>query len=257
MQQLVGHISEAQMSAANAKHQLEKVDTKIVAEELLRQALPKGVAENAESAPAHGVKWDKLKDNLFTHLTLVCISLSFAICIGVPLGVLAGSSRLFANLTLSGTALLQTVPSLALLAFLVPIFGIGPRAAVIALLVYSLLPIVRNTYTGLTTIPGNLSEAAEAIGLSPMAQLFQVRLPMASPAILAGIKTSAVINVGTATLAALVGAGGLGTSILQGIALLDESLVLQGAIPAAILTLLVQGFFDLVDRLVVPKGLRL
>lgn len=122
---------------------------------------------------------------------------------------------------------------------------------------YSLLPIVRNTYTGLTTLPGNLSEAAEAIGLTPSFQLFQVRLPMASPSILGGIKTSAVINVGTATLAALVGANGLGQPIMQGIQLLDQDLIFQGAIPAAVLALLAQWVFDLLERVVVPKGLRL
>lgn len=160
-------------------------------------------------------------------------------------------------MTLTGTGLLQTVPSLALLAFLVPIMGVGLWAALTALFLYSLLPIVRNTYTGLTTIPGNLAEAAEAIGLTPLSQLLVVRLPMASPSILAGIKTSAVINVGTATLAALVGAGGLGQPILQGIALIDTPMILQGAIPAALLALAVQGGFDLLERFVVPRGLRL
>jgi osmoprotectant transport system permease protein len=164
---------------------------------------------------------------------------------------------LLASVTLSGTGLLQTIPSLALLAFLVPVLGVGARPALVALFVYSLLPIVRNTYTGLTGLPGNLSEAAEAIGLTPAAQLWWVRLPMASPSILAGIKTSAVINVGTATLAALVGAGGLGQPILEGISLLDSSLIFQGAIPAAALALLVQWGFDLLENVLVPRGLRL
>ena len=176
---------------------------------------------------------------------------------GIPLGVLASRSRFLASVTLTGTGLLQTIPSLALLAFLVPLLGVGAWSALAAVFVYSLLPIVRNTYTGLTTIPGNLAEAAEAIGLTRFAQLVQVRLPMASPSILAGIKTSAVINVGTATLAALVGAGGLGQPILQGIALIDTSQILQGAIPAAVLALVVQGAFDVLERFVVPRGLRL
>jgi len=155
------------------------------------------------------------------------------------------------------TGLLQTIPSLALLAALIPLFGIGVVPALIALFLYSLLPIVRNTYVGLTTLPSPLEEAAAGIGLSPRAQLFRVRLPMASPAIMAGIKTSAVINVGTATLAALIGAGGLGEPILSGIQLRQGSLILQGAVPAALLALLVQRLFDLVDRAAIPQGLRL
>ena len=128
--------------------------------------------------------------------------------------------------------------------------------ALVALFLYSLLPIVRNTFIGLTTIPPPLLEAAAALGLSPAALLFRVQLPMASPTIMAGIKTSAVINVGTATLAALIGAGGLGDPILSGIQLRQRDLILQGAIPAALLALLVQGAFDLLDRVVIPRGLR-
>src|SRR5205085_2879388 len=139
----------------------------------------------------------------------------------------------------------------------IPLLGIGVLPALVALFLYSLLPIVRNTYVGLTTIPGPLAEASEAIGLSGRAKLFRVRLPLASPAIMAGIKTSAVINVGTATLAALIGAGGLGEPILSGIQLRQSSLILQGAIPAALLALLVQKVFDLIDLAAVPRGLRI
>jgi osmoprotectant transport system permease protein len=179
------------------------------------------------------------------------------VLVGVPLGVLATRSRLLATAALSVSGLMQTIPSLALLAFLIPFFGIGLAPALVALFLYSLLPIVRNTYTGLTTIPPHLDEAAEALGLAPTATLLRVRLPLASPAIMAGVKTSAVINVGTATLAALIGAGGLGEPILRGISLVDTRLILQGAIPAALLALVVQGLFDLLDRLVIPRGLRL
>ena len=126
-----------------------------------------------------------------------------------------------------------------------------------ALFLYSLLPIVRNTYTGLRDIPPPVRESAEALGLPPGARLRLVELPMASREILAGIKTSAVINVGTATLGALIGAGGYGQPILTGIRLDDVGLILQGAIPAALLALLVQGVFDLAELVVVPKGLRL
>jgi osmoprotectant transport system permease protein len=170
--------------------------------------------------------------------------------------VLATRSRLLAGLTLAGAGLLQTIPSLALLAFLIPLLGIGVNSALVALFLYSLLPIVRNTYVGLTTIPAALEESARALALKPATNLFRVRLPLASPSILAGIKISAVINVGTATLAALIGAGGLGEPILSGIQLRRQDLILQGAIPAAALALLVQWTFDLLDRWLIPAGLR-
>lgn len=257
MQQLVGRISEEQMRKSNELQVMDKQDSRSVARAMLRDCLPEGRQNVAPPAVHRAWDFAQIMRNVGQHLVLVGISLSISICVGIPLGILASRSHLMANLTLSGTGLLQTIPSLALLAFVVPLVGVGIKAALIALFVYSLLPIVRNTYTGLTNIPGNLSEAAEAIGLTRSAQLWQVRLPMASPSILAGIKTSAVINVGTATLAALVGAGGLGQSILQGIALLDHSLIFQGAIPAAALALLVQGFFDLLEKVLVPRGLRL
>jgi osmoprotectant transport system permease protein len=190
-------------------------------------------------------------------LKLVALSLLLAILVGIPLGVLATRSAFLGGAILSLSGLLQTIPSLALLALLIPFLGIGAIPALVALFLYSLLPIVRNTYVGLTTIPQPLAEAAEAIGLSSAAKLFRVRLPMASPAIMAGIKTSAVINVGTATLAALIGAGGLGEPILSGIQLRQNGLILQGAIPAAVLALLVQRAFDAFDLVVVPRGLRL
>ena len=172
--------------------------------------------------------------------------------------MLATRSRFLASLTLSTTGVLQTVPSLALLAFLIPIFkDVGVKPALVALFLYSLLPIVRNTYTGLKGLDPRLTEAAEALGLSPAARLLRIALPLASPSIMAGIKTSAVINVGTATVAAFIGAGGLGEAILSGITLRDNALILQGAIPAAVLALLIQGAFDLLDRVVIPRGLRL
>jgi osmoprotectant transport system permease protein len=157
-----------------------------------------------------------------------------------------------------GTAgVLQTIPSLALLALLIPLLGIGVRPAVVALFLYGLLPIVQGTYTGLTTIPAHLAEAAEALGLSQTTKLLRIELPLASPAIVAGVRTSAVIAVGTATIAALVGAGGLGDPILRGITLRSTSLILSGAVPAAGLALVVQGLFAAVERLVVPKGITL
>jgi osmoprotectant transport system permease protein len=153
----------------------------------------------------------------------------------------------------------QTIPSLALLALLVPVpfFGISARTAIAALFLYGLLPIVRNTATGLQDIAQPIRESAIALGLSRAAQLRQIFLPIASRTILAGIKTSAVINIGTATLAALIGAGGLGEPIISGLNLNDHATILQGAIPAAVLALAVQWSFDLLDRFLIPRGLRL
>jgi osmoprotectant transport system permease protein len=151
----------------------------------------------------------------------------------------------------------QTVPALALLVIMVPVFGIGAGPALVALFVYALLPIVRNTHAGITGIPPLLREAAEALGLPACPRLLRIELPLALPTILAGIKTAAVINVGGATLGALVGAGGYGQPILTGIRLDDTALILEGAIPAALLALGVQGLFELLERALVPRGLRL
>jgi osmoprotectant transport system permease protein len=163
------------------------------------------------------------------------------------------------QLILETTGIVQTIPSLALLALLVsiPVLGISPLTAIVALVLYGLLPIVRNTATGIQDIAMPLRESAAALGLEPRAQLFRIFLPMASRSILAGIKTSAVINVGTATLAALIGAGGLGEPILSGLNLNDHATILQGAIPAAVLAFIVQMSFDFLDRLLIPKGLRI
>ena len=166
--------------------------------------------------------WANIARRTGEHLKLVGVALLLSILLGVPLGIVATRSRLLAKLALGAAGLVQTVPSLALLAFLIPLVGIGTGPALIALFVYGLLPIVRNTYVGLTTLPRPLVEAAEAMGLSQRARLTKVALPLASQSILAGIQTSAVITVGTATIAALIGAGGLGEPILSGIQLRDR-----------------------------------
>ena len=193
------------------------------------------------------------------HLMLVGVSMAIAIMVSIPLGIRASRPGLLGQLIIGVPGVMQTVPSLALLALLVPVpmLGISPTTAIVALFLYSLLPIVRNTATGLQNIPTPLRESAIALGLEPSAQLTKVYLPMASRTILAGIKTSAIINVGTATLAALIGAGGLGEPIISGLALNDAEVILQGAIPAALLAILVQVCFDSLDRLIIPKGLRL
>ena len=193
------------------------------------------------------------------HLMLVGISMAIAILVSIPLGIRASRPGILSQIIIGVPGVMQTVPSLALLALLVPVpmLGISPTTAIVALFLYSLLPIVRNTATGLQNIPTSLKESATALGLEPSAQLTKVYLPMASRTILAGIKTSAIINVGTATLAALIGAGGLGEPIISGLALNDAEVILQGAIPAALLAILVQVCFDALDRLLIPRGLRL
>jgi osmoprotectant transport system permease protein len=208
---------------------------------------------SGESFPHKLMRWTA------RHLELAGISLLLAIVVGVPLGIVASRGGLIGHGILAFASTMQTIPSLALLALLIPLpfFGISPRTAIAALFLYGLLPIVRNTATGLQDIAPSIRESAIALGLNRRARLWQIDLPIASRTILAGIKTSAVINVGTATLAALIGAGGLGEPILSGLNLNDNATILQGAIPAAMLALLVQWLFDLVDRVLIPRGLRL
>jgi len=204
------------------------------------------------------------------HLFLVAVSLAAAIVIAVPLGILAARHPRLGQFILAVTGIVQTIPSLALLVLIMALLYIlpplplihkvptlGTLPAIIALFLYSLLPIVRNTYAGLHDIPITIRESAEALGLPVAARLRLIELPMAARSILAGIKTSAVINVGTATLGALIGAGGYGQPILTGIRLDDIGLILEGAIPAAVLALLMQWLFDGVELFIVPKGLRL
>ena len=191
------------------------------------------------------------------HLTLVGISLGAAIVIAIPLGIWAHLQPRVGQIVLAVVGLLQTVPSLALFVFMIPFLGIGAAPAIMALFLYSLLPIVRTTHAGLEAISGGIRESAMALGLPLRARLRLVEIPIAVPAILAGIKTSAVINVGTATLGALIGAGGYGQPILTGIRLDNMALILEGAVPAAVLALAIQGVFELVERLAVPRGLRL
>ena len=265
---LEGRIDETQMIRMNSEAEKTKDFTKAAAlffDRGSREPTDDAseqikAATNGAPPPADWVLFlHRLSGWTLRHLELVGISLFFAILVGVPLGVVAGRPGPLSQIILGVTGMIQTIPSLALLALLVsvPFLGIQIQTAIIALFLYSLLPIVRNTATGLQDIPISMRESAITLGLEPMAQLRKVYLPMASRTILAGIKTSAIINVGTATLAALIGQGGLGEPIVSGLAINDNSTILQGAVPAAILALLVQGAFDLLDRVLIPKGLRL
>jgi len=190
------------------------------------------------------------------HLVLVGVSLAVAVALGLPLGILAARRRRLGQLELMGVGVLQTIPALALLSFMIPLFGIGRVPALVALSLYALLPIVRNTYAGLVSLDPQLVDMAAVIGLDGWKRLGWVELPLASVTILAGIKTAAVLTVGTATLAAFIGGGGYGTLIVTGLALNDAATILAGAIPAALMALAVHALFEALDRLAVPRGLR-
>ncbi len=249
--QLVGKISAPEMIAMNARAKLERVSESRVAADFLAAKL------GLHSAVSEETVVSRILRHLQEHLFLVAISLLAAIAVALPLGVVSARFPGVGQLVLGAVGVIQTIPSLALLVFMIPFLGIGSKPSIVALFLYSLLPIVRNTASGLRSIPIEVRESAQALGLPGAERLRRIELPMASPAILAGIKTSAVINVGTATLGALIGAGGFGQPILTGIRLNDVGLILQGAIPAAVLALLVQGLFELAERVLVPKGLRL
>jgi osmoprotectant transport system permease protein len=250
---LEGRISEAAMIDMNsqAKNVEHKISESQVAADFLAPTMDIHVPVLEEGVAASILR------HTVEHLYLVAISLAAAIVIAVPLGIVAARRPGVGQVILSVVGIIQTIPSLALLVMLIPLLGIAEKPAIVALFLYSLLPIVRNTYAGLHDIPLSIRETAAALGLPPAARLRLVELPLAARAILAGIKTSAVINVGTATLGAIIGAGGYGEPILTGIRLDDVGLILQGAIPAALLALLVQGLFELAERRLVPKGLRL
>ncbi len=248
LEELAGSLDEARMTRFNAE-----------AERTKDYALAAALYFGKKPEHAAGELAGKIGRWTWRHLELVGASLLLATIVGIPLGIRASRPGPIGEFILAGSGMIQTIPSLALLALLVPVpfFGISPVTAIFALFLYSLLPIVRNTATGLQDIPTSVRESAVALGLEPQAQLWKVFLPLASRTILAGIKTSAIINVGTATLAALIGVGGLGEPIISGLNLNDYNTILQGAIPAALLALLVQFLFDALDRVVIPKGLRL
>ncbi|MEP7346533.1 MAG: ABC transporter permease subunit, partial [Gemmatimonadaceae bacterium] len=187
------------------------------------------------------------------HLLLAGTSLLVAIFVAVPLALILERRRRIAEGTIRFVGLLQTIPGIALLAFMIPLFGIGVGPALAALVVYAVLPILRNTYSGVRDASPPAVNAATALGMTPMQVLRHVRLPLAAPVIMAGIRTAAVINVGTATLAAFVGAGGLGDPIVAGLALSDTRMILSGAIPAALLALVVDLLLAGAERAVTPN----
>ncbi|HEX2239422.1 MAG TPA: glycine betaine ABC transporter substrate-binding protein [Gammaproteobacteria bacterium] len=250
LRRVEGRISRAEMTDMNARVKLDGMPPSEIAAEFLMHEF------GIEADVRRPSMWADIMRHTREHLVLVLVSLTAAVIIAIPLGIAAARMRRLGQVILSVTGIIQTIPALALLVFMIPWLGIGGPPAIVALFLYSLLPIVRNTYTGLREISPEIRESAEALGLPAGSRLRLVELPIAIPTILAGIKTSAIINIGTATLGALIGAGGYGQPILTGIRLDDMGLILQGAVPAALLALVVQGLFELAERYLSPKGLR-
>ena len=264
IRELEGHVSRDDMLAMNVAVDVRQEDEARTAANFLFEKF--GVGE-VVAPPSESERWAEFARRMakYTaqHLFLVVVSLGAAIVVAVPLGVVAAKKPALGQVILSVTEIVQTIPGLALLIFLMtPVswFGlssIGPAPAIVALFLYSLLPVIRNTYTGIRDIPNAMRESATAMGLTPWARLSQVELPMASRLILAGIKTTAVINVGYATLGGLIGAGGYGELIMQGLRRSSELKMLEGAVPAAIMALVVKWLFEWSERWLVPRGLRL
>jgi osmoprotectant transport system substrate-binding protein/osmoprotectant transport system permease protein len=264
LSELAGRIDAATMRRLNERVEVHGDAAAVVARDELR-ALGLIGADTAAAAPsaeptasfAHYL-WTRrttLGAETRRHLALVVASLLAAILIAVPLGLLLERLPRAAEAVIRLVGLLQTVPGIALLAFMLPLLGIGVAPALVALTLYALLPIVRNTYTGVRDADAGATGAALALGMTPRQVLLRVRLPLAAPVIFAGIRTAGVIAVGTATLAAFIGAGGLGDPIVAGLALNDSRMVLSGAIPAALLAVLADGILALAERLAAPKGL--
>lgn len=274
---LEGRISDEAMRRMNAAAELQGQSFQGVANAFLiapssgkggTKKLTTALTSEHETTPTQaktssaGSFWNKLAGpDLWRltreHLALVFLSLAASMLVGIPLGIAAARFSAAETIILGLTGVLQTIPSLALLAILIPVTGqIGLVPAFIALAVYALLPIVRNTHAGMSQIPRGMRQAAQALGMTPRLILRLIELPLARTTILAGIKTSAVINVGTATIAAFIGAGGFGERIVTGLALNDNATLLAGAIPVAVLALAIEGAFTLGERSLIPAALR-
>ena len=260
--ELSGRLSEVRMRALNRRVEVDgepvrRVAADALAELGLSRPPSAGVAPRPPRmrAPREtgllGYLWDERSTLIrltARHLLLVGVSLAGAIAVAVPLGLALERGRRGAEAVIRGVGVLQTIPGIALLAFMIPVLGIGVLPALVALFLYSLYPILRNTYTGVRDAGPEAVGAARALGMTPWQVLRYVRLPLAAPLIMAGVRTAAVINVGTATLAAFIGAGGLGDPIAAGLALSDTRMILSGALPAAALALVVDGLLGAAER---------
>lgn len=262
--ELSGRLDEARMRRLNRRLEVDGEPVARVARDALRElGLVGAAARGAEPGRARGsfaaYLWGEravLGRLTLRHLFLVASSLAAAVAVAVPLGVaLARGGAGRAEGAVRAVGLLQTVPGIALLAFMIPLLGIGVVPALAALFLYSLYPVVRSTYSGVRDAGADAAEAARALGMTPGQVLRRVRLPLAAPAIMAGVRTAAVINVGTATLAAFIGAGGLGDPVVAGLALADTRMILSGAIPAALLAIAVDAALGWAERRVTPRGL--
>jgi osmoprotectant transport system permease protein len=250
LQRLAGRLSDERMIELNGRAQLRREPIAVIARDVL-VGFSLGIGQAPPPPPER--RWLRIT---VEHLSLVGLSLLASLLVGLPLGVLAARRRVLRQLVVGLAGVVQTIPALALLCFLIPLFGVGRGAALAALFLYGLLPIVRGVVTGLESIDPALLEVATVLGLPWARRLLVVELPLASIAILNGIQLSAVTSVGTATIAALIGAGGYGSLIITGLSLNDLSLVMAGAAPAAVMALVVNGALELVTRAVVPRGLR-
>jgi osmoprotectant transport system permease protein len=261
--ELSGRLDEATMRRLNQRLEVDREPVGRIAGDALSQlgltAAPAGMApaERREQGSLFRYLWER-RGELFgmarRHLLLVVLSLAAAIAVAVPLGLALERLSRGAEVIVRAAGVLQTLPGIALLAFMIPLLGIGVLPAVVALFLYSLYPILRNTYTGVRDAAPDAVAAGRALGMTPRQILGHIRLPLAAAVIMAGVRTAAVINVGTATLAAFIGAGGLGDPIAAGLALSDTRMILSGAIPAALLALGVDGVLGVVERVVRPGG---
>ncbi|MCH2354372.1 MAG: ABC transporter permease subunit [Pseudomonadales bacterium] len=249
IEDLAGTLDDSSMASLNASVVFEGEDFASAARNHLR-SIGFDVADGGSNT------FDDLIRNTQRHLWLTAIALLTATVVGIVLALAVFQVAWISNAVLYVAGLLQTIPSIALLALMIPIFGIGMLPAVMALFLYSLLPIVRNSVTALATVDPVLRRVGKAMGLTRYDEIRYVYVPLAMPAILAGVRTAAVISIGTATLAAFIGAGGLGDPIVTGLALNDTSLILQGAIPAAVLAIATELMFEGIERVLVPRHLK-
>ena len=251
---LEGRIGQAAMIAMNGEAELKGRPFADIARDFVNPPKPGAAAGSGRAGFVQRLLADDLARLTREHVTLVLLAVGAAVLVGVPLGVAAAAVPRLEQAVMALVGLLQTVPSLALFAALIPLLGrIGAVPALIALALYALLPIVRNTTTGLAQVPRGLRAAGTALGLTPAQRWRAIDLPLALPVIVAGIKTAAVITVGTATIAAFIGAGGYGERIATGLALNDHAALLAGAVPAALLALATQALFEGVERLVLRR----
>lgn len=259
LRRMEGRLSDDAMTRLNARVDTKQASVEQTAREFLVQAglLAPGTAVAAARSPGIGAVLDAgLWVSTYEHLGLVLVALLLSCVVGIPLGVLSFHYRRLGHALIAGTGLLQTIPSLALLCFLIPVLGIGTLPTVCALFIYGLLPIVQSTSAGLLSIDPKFIETAKILGLNRMQRLRLIELPLASITIMSGVKTTAVLNVATATIAALIGAGGYGRYITAGLAMNDMPTILKGAIPTALMAVGFHGLFELLSRVIVPRGLR-